>query len=77
MQRIRWEEEFGEFADEHEWLGYLGKVIICKIDWTDTLFFRPTEKLESYNSRFSAKRGAERMLKRFLDEAGLEMKEGK
>jgi hypothetical protein len=70
---IHWEEEFGEFASDHEWLGYLGKVIICKIDWDNDLLFYPTNDGEIYTKLSSAKRGAERMLQRFLRDAGLEV----
>lgn len=73
--RIRWEEEFGEFASEHEWLGCLGKVIICKIDWGNALFFFPMDHgYIEYSKLSSAKRGAERLLDRFLEDAGLEVK---
>jgi hypothetical protein len=71
---IRWEEDFGEYRDQHEWLGYLGKVIICQINSTHDLLFYPTNDGEIYTKLSSAKRGAERMLERFLKDAGLEVK---
>lgn len=77
MSRIRWEEDFGAYPDEHEWLGYLGQIIICKVNYMFELEFRPTYELEEYSSLRSAKRGAERMLGKFLRDAGLQVKEVK
>ena len=74
---IRWEEEFGEYVNEHVWLGYLGKVIICEISFKHDLFFCPTDTMDSYTKLSSAKRGAERMLKAFLRDAGLAGDDGK
>jgi hypothetical protein len=72
---IRWEEEYGEYRDQHEWLGYLGKVIICVINFQNDLLFYPSNSnFGSYSSLSSAKRGAERMLEKFLRDAGLEAK---
>ena len=71
---IRCEEEFGRYPDEHEWLGYLGKVIICTINNQHDLDFHPTRDGEIYTKLSSAKRGAERMLERFLKDTGLEVK---
>ena len=71
MPRIRWEEDFGEYADEHMWLGYLGKAIICTINNQHDLDFHPTRDGEIYTKLSSAKRGAERMLATFLRDAGL------
>ena len=76
MPRLRWEEEFGEYASDHEWLGYLGKVHICTINSSFDLDFDPTRDGEIYTKLSSAKRGAERMLDRFLKDAGLEEKDG-
>ena len=75
MPRIRWEEEFGCYPDEHEWLGYLGKVIICRINFQYDLEFYPTQDGELYPKLSSAKRDAERMLDKFLKDAGLEVKD--
>ena len=72
---IRWEEEFGRYPDEHEWLGYIGKVIICRIDTNYEVDFYPTNNAEGYSKLSSAKRGAERMLDKFLKDAGLEVKD--
>lgn len=74
---IRWEEDFGEYADQHQWLGYLGTVIICDIGSNFGLMFNPTNYVESYTKLSSAKRGAERMLAKFLKDTGLVWKEGK
>lgn len=74
MTRIRWEEDYGQYPDEREWLGYLGKVVICKIDYYWTLGFYPMNEVIDYGSLKSAKRGAERMLQKFMDDAGLEVK---
>lgn len=75
MPRIRWKEDFGEYLDQHEWLGYLGKVIICVINFQNDLLFYPSNSdYGAYSSLSSAKRGAERMLGRFLRDSGLEVK---
>ena len=72
MPRLRWEEDFGEYRDQHEWLGYLGKVIICTISRKYDLIFYPSNMdYGAYTKLSSAKRGAERMLQKFLDDAGL------
>lgn len=71
---IRWEEDFGEYPDEHIWLGYLGKVQICEINYRSELLFHLTDNIQYYTKLSSAKRGAERMLDRFLKDAGLEVK---
>jgi hypothetical protein len=68
---IRWEEDFGEYAYEHEWLGYLGKVIICVINSKHDMLFNLTGDGEIYTKLSSAKRGAERMLERFLKDTNL------
>jgi len=70
---IRWDEDYSRYRDEHEWLGYLGSVIICKIDWDNHLLFYPTNDGEIYTKLSSAKRGAERMLAKFLKDANLEV----
>lgn len=71
---IRWEEDFGEFASDHEWLGYLGAAHICTIGWNNDLYFFPlNHDYVEYTSLSSAKRGAERMLAKFLKDAGLEV----
>jgi hypothetical protein len=75
MNRIRWEEDFGEFASDHEWLGFLGKAHICTIGWNNDLYFFPlNHDYAEYTKLSSAKRGAERMLEKFLKDAGLEVK---
>jgi len=74
VPRIRWEEDFGEYADEHMWLGYLGKAIICVINSKHDMLFNLTGDGEIYTKLSSAKRGAERMLRKFLKDAGLEVK---
>ena len=75
MNRIRWEEDFGEFASDHEWLGFLGKVHVCTIDWLNAIVFFPCNNhYGEYSKLSSAKRGAERMLEKFLRDAGLEAK---
>lgn len=68
---IRWEEDPGEYPCQHEWLGYLGKRIICSIDRSNTLFVPLTSECVTYSKLSHAKRGAETMVKRFLEDAGL------
>lgn len=75
MPRIRWETEYGQFISEHEWRGYLGKVHVCTINLNYNLDFHLTQDGELCTKLSSAKRGAERMLQRFLDDARLEEKE--
>ncbi len=75
MNRIRWEEDFGEYTDEHVWLGYLGKIVVCQINCDYDLDFHPTRDGEIYSKLSSAKRGAERMLDKFLNDANLTIKE--
>lgn len=71
---IRWEEDFGENDDERWWVGYLGKVMTASAEkireeYEMTFFF--TGGCTYYTKLSSAKRGAERMLERFLEDAGL------
>ena len=74
MPRIRWKTDY-EDDGSVLWLGYLGKVIICKINSSYDLDFHPTRDGEIYTKLSSAKRGAERMLQKFMDDAGLEVKD--
>lgn len=75
MSRIRWRNN-GEYGSDKAWFGYLGKVRICSIGWDNDLFFFPMgHDYIEYTKPSSAKRGAERMLQRFLDDAGLEVKD--
>jgi len=71
---IRWEEDFGEYADERMWLGYLGKIVVCTIGTKNDLELYLTGDMRRYTNLSSAKRGAERMLATFLRDAGLEVK---
>ena len=74
MNRIRWANN-GECGSDNEWHGYLGKVHICTIDWSNAVFFYPVNHdYIEYSKLSSAKRGAERMLQRFLNDAGLEVR---
>jgi len=70
---IRWEKDPGDYSG-HEWLGYLGKRIVCSIDITNTLFVPLTSECVTYSKLSHAKRGAETMIKRFLEDAGLEVR---
>lgn len=70
MKVIRWEQ------DEDAWLGYLNGAYIAKIisaAYADEngyyLEFMGEEHY--YSALYNAKRGAERLLKKFLDDAGL------
>lgn len=79
MNRIRWEGQDGY------WDGYLGSIPICYIIQKATLaydghssykmFFHLQNGTTEYFTKLSsAKRGAERMLDKFLKDAGLEAK---
>mgnify|MGYP001282476883 CR=1 FL=1 len=66
---IRWKQDE---EDHCYWYGYVGKVLLFHIMrlkgyWYTSLMGNEYE----YTSLKSAKRGAERMLKRFLKDAGL------
>ena len=77
MPRLRWEEDY---RDEWgvDYIGYLGKAAIANIslgiaddtEWY-VLRFMDTIPKGRYHSLSSAKRGAERMLDKFLRDAGL------
>ncbi len=75
MARIRWEGA----------LGYLGNILICDtkqkafFDYDGYVsyeldFYLWHDTAESYTRLSSAKRGAERLLDKFLRDAGLEVK---
>lgn len=74
MPKIRWVEDFGEYADEHCWLGYLGKKLLFEINYRYDVMFYLNISCSEYTKLSSAKRGAERMLDKFLKDAGLEVK---
>ncbi len=68
---IRWEqdEEFKSY-----WYGYVGKVEIFELcRYEDTVFITFLFDEYDYTTLKSAKRGAERMFKKFLKDAGLEV----
>lgn len=75
---IRWEEGLGEYSYKQEKLGYLGRIITASItnlgEQTYAMTFFFTGGCTYYSTLSSAKRGAERMLERFLRDAGLEVK---
>lgn len=76
---IRWEQDE---RDGRYWYGYVGKVILfylngfypnCISNMVYTLELLDGRYEGSYSSFKNAKRGAERMFKKFLKEAGLEV----
>lgn len=73
MPRIRWESQYDE-AD-YWWDGYLGKARVATINVYSTLYLTFMGCEIEYTKLSSAKRGAERMLQKFMDEAGLEVKD--
>ena len=77
MSRIRWVEDYNEDGSI-TWLGYLGSVIAAGIETSHThpeMTFFFIGGTRYYTKLSSAKRGAERMIDRFLRDAGLEVKE--
>ena len=73
MNRIRWEEDFGD-PGEYCWLGYLGRAEIAVIEVFNVCILNLLGHEKEYSKLSSAKRGAERMLDKFLRESGLEVK---
>ena len=76
MPRIRWEEDWDDDGYKY-WLGYIGKFQIAKIEPSCSFFEVGCigEDFKDYTKLSSAKRGAERMLDKFLKDAGLEVKD--